>query len=79
MFELKKLTSSEGEILPTPDPAARPQISSSMKQYETEVATPELVGTLLSDLGRQCLDILFLISDNESSQALSPAQRCLKK
>ena len=47
---------SEGEILSTPAPAVRPQIKSgaggNLKQYETEVATPELVGTLLSDLGR---------------------------
>ena len=41
---------TEGEMLPT----ARPQLTTrldSLKQYETEVATPELVQTLLSDLG----------------------------
>ena len=43
-------------------PQITTRVGGNLKQYETEVATPELVGTLLSDLGRHCSVMISSLS-----------------
>ena len=60
---------SEAEILPRPQLEAK--VGSNLKQYETEVATPELVQTLLSDLGNiYQLDIFNSVITNVRHRVL---------